>query len=166
MAGTSELDMHLLEYFKQVTWKDFALFFNDLTWESKLLQVIGTEPIIYHVGLAISALGRNKPSDANLWTEGGRVRSAIEYSTTQYNMAIQVYKSRMDKPLEYGEVLVLGSLMFIHLEFVRGVTDFVLVHLQGANALLNSLKRVSRDTRFLEAAVEYVEAQWREHGRK
>ncbi|KAI4596424.1 hypothetical protein KJ359_005554 [Pestalotiopsis sp. 9143b] len=154
-----QVERQLLEYFKRVTWMDFAYFFDDLSWERQLLPAITTEPIIYHTGLAISALGWSLAHPSNLWTRGGDpVRSADEYCTMQYNKAVHLFKSRMENPLEDAhalQVLILGSLMFIHLEFMRGLTDFVQVHLRGANALLKSLKQRSRDTAFLEAAVAY-----------
>ncbi|KAI0168683.1 hypothetical protein BJ166DRAFT_523054 [Pestalotiopsis sp. NC0098] len=161
-----QVERQLLEYFKRVTWMDFAYFFDDLSWERQLLPAITSEPIIYHTGLAISALGWSLAHPSNLFTRGGDpVRSADEYCTMQYNKAVRLFKSRMENPLEDAhalQVLILGSLMFIHLEFMRGLTDFVQVHLRGANALLKSLKQRSRDTAFLEAAVAYVQAQWDE----
>ncbi|KAF7527483.1 hypothetical protein G7054_g10466 [Neopestalotiopsis clavispora] len=158
-------DRQLLDYFRHVTWRDFAYFFDDLSWKRQLLPAIGAEPIIYHTGLAISALGWRQANPNHLWSgSAGAARSAEEYCTLQYNKAVQLFKSRMENPLDDAhalQVLILGSLMFIHLEFMRGITDFVLVHLRGANALLRSLKQRSRDTAFLEAAVAYVEAQWK-----
>jgi hypothetical protein len=164
-ATCMQIDRQLLEYFRHVTWRDFAYFFDDLSWEGQLLPAIGAEPIIYHTGLAISALGWRQANPNYLWSgPAGTARSAEEYCTLQYNKAVQLFKSRMENPLDDAhalQVLILGSLMFIHLEFMRGITDFVLVHLRGANALLKSLKQRSRDTAFLEAAVAYIEAQWK-----
>ncbi|KAK7755849.1 hypothetical protein SLS62_002135 [Diatrype stigma] len=158
-----DLDLQLLSYFRLVTGKEFALFFDDPVWEGRVLQVSHAEPTIHHASLAISALSLDQNSAGEFWGRGGsrRVCSAAEYATKQYSLAIQRLNFCMENQSvpECAEVLMLGILMFIHLEFMRGYQDMVLVHLRGAFALLEKLKTFMYNTDYLDAALAFIKAQ-------
>ncbi|KAK9784046.1 hypothetical protein SCAR479_00605 [Seiridium cardinale] len=152
----------LLSYYRLVTGKEFALFFDDPAWEGRVLQVAHTEPTIHHASLAISALSLDNNSAGRFW--GSRQAcSAVEYSTKQYNLAIQRLNDCMERSIPQAtEIMILGILMFIHLEFMRGYRDVVSVHLQGAFALLRKLKTSQFDTNYFQTALVYIEAQQQE----
>ncbi|KAK9785078.1 hypothetical protein SCARD494_12332 [Seiridium cardinale] len=156
------LDSQLLSYYRLVTGNEFALFFDDPAWEGRVLQVAHTEPTIHHASLAISALSLDNNSAGRFW--GSRQAcSAVEYSTKQYNLAIQRLNDCMERSIPQAtEIMILGILMFIHLEFMRGYRDVVSVHLQGAFALLRKLKTSQFDTDYFQTALVYIEAQQQE----
>ncbi|KAH8201294.1 hypothetical protein TruAng_004538 [Truncatella angustata] len=155
----SDLDLSLFSYFRFVSGMEFALFFDDPTWERRALQIAHSEPTILHAVLAISALSRHQNSGGKFWNDSSQPCSVLEYSTKQYNLAIQCLTSRLGKPAEHTNILIIGSLLFIHIEFMRGSQESVFLHLHGASALLKSLKEYSYETEYLEAALAYIEAQ-------
>lgn len=166
--NVGHLDLQLLGYFRLVTGKEFALFFDDPVWEGRVLQVAHAEPTIHYASLAISALSLDQNTAGEFWGGGGgsttrqrQACSAADYATKQYNLAIQRLKFCMESQSvpECAEILMLGILMFIHLEFMRGYQDMVLVHLRGAFALLEKLKTLMYNTDYLEAALAFIKAQ-------
>lgn len=127
----NESQVHYLEYFKTVCTKEFSLYFEDSSWETIILQAVVSEPCCQHAALAIGALSRSMRE-----VHSSRL-AALEYSTKQYNLAIQALRRQLQSSPNC-ELALLGSLMFIALEVLHGHDNRIAVLLGSSFALLRN----------------------------
>lgn len=127
-----DVDILHFEYFRDVCSKEFSLFFEMPSWEAIFLQAVCTEPCIRHAALAIAALSRTH------YQPGGEVQDAllIEYSTKQYIEAIRGLNCRLDNSPQSWELAMLGSILFMVIEVIRGHGYRLQMHLSAAQAIL------------------------------
>ncbi|KAF8857343.1 hypothetical protein BDZ45DRAFT_433268 [Acephala macrosclerotiorum] len=126
------------DYFKDVCIHEFSLYFEDPMWERIILQIVSTELCMQHAALAIGALSRSQ-----YHPEGSR-HAALEYSTRQYNLAIQTLRRRLDSSPNY-ELAVLACLFFIHMEMLQTHGNKVKMLLRTSSAMLGSRPRAELD---------------------
>ena len=126
------------EYFRVVCIPEFSLYFQEVMWETIVLQAISSEPCMRHAALAISALTRSRYHPSEAGDAPYQIESAIEYSMKQYNLAIQKLNKRLDISTQSWELAILGSIIFTAFEALQGHDNRVQMHLRSAFAILEA----------------------------
>ncbi|KAI0490408.1 hypothetical protein F4859DRAFT_508212 [Xylaria cf. heliscus] len=170
----SPLESIHFEFFRLVCAPEYGVYFETPSWESLVLQSVVNEPCIYHAALAIGALTWHHYSPMSHWYDPvTRARSAVEYSTIQYNHAIRCLNARLgnsapDKDLT--KLAILSAVLFINIEFFRQESGcpfregLVARHLHGATCVLQDLKyrfgvQPDSDRECLEMGIIHIERQ-------
>ncbi|KAI0443571.1 hypothetical protein F4803DRAFT_307575 [Xylaria telfairii] len=162
------------EFFCLVCAPEYGVLFETPSWESLVLQSASSEPCIYHAALAISALTWDHYSPVSHWYDPAtRARSAAEYSTIQYNLAIRCLNARLGSSApgtDLTKLAILSAILFINIEFLRReqvssfYEGFLVRHLRGAICLLQDLKckfgeKPDSDRECLEIGIFHIERQ-------
>jgi len=155
----SSFEANLFDFFRLVCAKEFALLFGNPLWENLVLSTAHAEPSMYHATLAISALSRMHYSTAENFSDLGYNCSVNEYSLLQYNLAIQFLNTRLDGSAQSAWLAVLGSIIFINIDFLRGQFTLTSVHLCGGLSLVQDLKHISHNTECFEDALHQIRDQ-------
>jgi hypothetical protein len=123
------------------------------------------EPSICHAALAIAALSRHHYSPTQAWYDPGSTSSAIEFSIVHYNLAVQILNGRLEGSTGSPELAVLASILFIHIESFQefqnseAFPNLISAHLNGGLAIVQSLKSLSQNVHYLEAALDHIRNQ-------
>ena len=160
----------IFDYFRSICAQEFSLYFQSPIWERFVLYVAHAEAWAFHAALAISVLSRRSytplHNDTTLQTD---------FPTLHYNQAIRALNQRLDATAESAELAVLGSVLFINLEFLRAHTlehepsrvnapSLVAVHLRGGLGVLRNLGdmrggHLSLNAQHLKVALEELHYQ-------
>lgn len=155
----------LFDFFRYICAKDYALFFNSPQWEGLVLCAIFHESFAYHAALATSILTRMH------YTGSHRDTRPIEYANHHYSLAIRYLNSRLDEGWHTAELAVLGSILFVNIEFLRATEiqtrrqNLIGLHVQGGLAILRTLQSrttrpcLTRSWEVFEDALEQIRAQ-------
>jgi hypothetical protein len=171
MVNLTRFEADHMDYFRAHCTTSWAKYFENPLWENLTLEFAYREPSIYHATLAIAALTRcylNRPSIFYCDPKHSNT-SVVEYSTEQYTMAIQCLNSRLDESSDSIELATLGSVLFIHIEWLQSTTTDdnndainlrlkqsktqIAVHFRGGLRLVQNLRCASRDADHLESAL-------------
>jgi hypothetical protein len=120
------------------------------------------ESSICHAAIAIAALSRHHYSPTRVWYDPGSTSSAIEFSIVHYNLAVQILNGRLEGSIRSSELAVLASILFIHIEAFQnseGFPNLISAHLNGGLAIMRSLKSLSQNIDYLEAALDHIRNQ-------
>ena len=133
-----DVDVLHFEYFRAICVPEFSLYFQQALWETVVLQTACSELFMRHAALAIGALSRShyhptQPGEASL-----QVESAVEYAIRQYNLAIQKLNEQLNTSPRSLELAILGSIVFIAVEFLQGYVNRVQMHLDSAFAIFDA----------------------------
>ncbi|KAH8650056.1 hypothetical protein BX600DRAFT_474016 [Xylariales sp. PMI_506] len=162
MARFTKFEADHINYFRVNCTESWAKYFEDPIWENLVLQFAHIEPSIYHAALAISALTRKYLSGSPFQCDDEHTSaSVVEYSMTQYNQAIQCLNSRLNGSIESMELATLGSILFIHIEWLQSTNvtltkSSMRLHLCGGLALVEGLRSACRDADYLESALHML----------
>jgi hypothetical protein len=135
------------------------------SWESLLLRHVHLESSICHAALAIAALSTHHYSPTQAWYDPGSTSSAIEFSIVHYNLAVQILNGRLEGSTGSSELAVLASILFIHIEAFQeyqnseAFPNLLSAHLKGGLAIVQSLKSLSQNVDYLEAALDHIRNQ-------
>lgn len=159
-SALTGLGATLWEYFRVVCAKEFSLLFNCSSWESLVLRLALLEPFAFHAALSISALSRTHYAQRVVSPPGAT--SIFQYAAIQYSMAIQKLNARLNETTEGAELAILGSILFINVEFLLADTEpsrnFMRVHLLGGVSTLMNIQhtkslRFSQEWEYLQNAL-------------
>ncbi|KAJ4209692.1 hypothetical protein NW759_013339 [Fusarium solani] len=160
----------IFDYFLSICAQEFSLYFQSPIWERFVLYAVHAEAWAFHAALAISVLSRRSyaPSHNNTTLQ-------VDFPTLHYNQAIRALNQRLDTTAESAELAVLGSVLFINLEFLRAHTlehepsrvngpSLVGIHLHGGLAVLRNLGDIrgghlSLNAQHLKVALEELHYQ-------
>jgi hypothetical protein len=160
----------IFDYFLSICAQEFSLYFQSPIWERFVLYAVHAEAWAFHAALAISVLSRRSyaPSHNNTTLQ-------VDFPTLHYNHAIRALNQRLDTTAESAELAVLGSVLFINLEFLRAHTlkhepsrvngpSLVGIHLHGGLAVLRNLGDIrgghlSLNAQHLKVALEELHYQ-------
>lgn len=154
----SSVEANLFDFFRHVCAKEFSLFFEHAMWEALILRTAHTEPSIYHAALATSALTKALYYAELPWSDPGTA-SANEYALMQYNLAIQRLNARLDGSAQSIWLAILGSIIFINIEFLQGHATLTAMHLRGGLSLVRNFRLRSSDSEHFENALHYISNQ-------
>jgi hypothetical protein len=126
-------------YFRSVCVADLSGFFEDPLWARLVLQASHDEPSIKHATVAFGALHRHKRYSPVEYGENRK--DLLHYATTKYLQAVKVLNLRLDESPMSSELAILASLLFMAYEVFRGNDPGVLVHFEGAYAILQTLRQ-------------------------
>lgn len=159
MRDGTDFEASLVEYFRLVSTRQFAIFFESAIWESIVLQVAFQEQSIYHAILATSAMTRYQDCPTEVWFDPGpaHTSSALEYSLLHYNVAMRSLNARLDGSPDTVRLAILGSIIFIHIEYTQRQQTFAPIHLRGGLALVQSHKTSIHDSGYLESALLQIQ---------
>lgn len=173
----SRFEFIQFEFFRLVCAPEYGIFFETPSWESLVLRSAFTEPCIYHAALAIGASTWHHYSPVSHWYDPAtRARSAAEYSTIQYNLAIHCLNARLGSSApgrDLTKLTILSAILFINIEFLRReqvssfYEGFISRHLHGATCLLQDLKcrfgeQPDSDRECFEIGILHIERQTEE----
>ena len=109
-------------------------FFDTNFWSVLLPRVAASEISIYHALVAIAALHEGQSAEAS--------QKSIDYRTISllhYNKAIDALKRRLCSETPGNHVVLLTCILFICLEFMRGMPEMALDHIEsGLNILVST----------------------------
>lgn len=131
------MDVWHFEYFRVVYAKELSLLLGSSLWESLVIRAAFSERCILNAVVALGALSRNT-------VPGARKGSALPtefpmgYSLRKYNLAIQELNNRLAASPSRWDLAILGSLIFIAVESLRGNYGTAQMHLQGALAIIKA----------------------------
>lgn len=172
----SPVDASLFDYFRIICASEFSLYFQSPLWREFVVQAGQTEPWAFYAALAISALSREHYAPGHgVNVRGLSAKSFFEYATIRYNQAIQCLNKRIERAVESAELAVLGSILFVTIEFLRqphlthqvsgrtAFPNYILTHLQGGMAILRSLAissgKLSHNAQHMNVALEALKYQ-------
>jgi hypothetical protein len=133
----SDVEKQHFEYFQVVSTEEFSNYFESELWQRIVLRAACTEPCIRHAVLAIGTLGRTRSAPSTSGLEY-HTNFGSEYSTKQYNLAIQTLNYSLNSSNRSWELAVLASIVFIAIEVLQGHDDMVRMHLRSAFAILKN----------------------------
>ncbi|CAI6314269.1 unnamed protein product [Periconia digitata] len=164
-------------FFREVCAPEYSLFYTSPIWEPLILRVILHEEFAWHAALAISALTRSHYDSsfssssssspaATSSTQGDRLDDATSphaFANSHYTLALRLLNARLEREgWDAAEMAVLGSVMFVNIEFLRAGAgggaggrkgrSLVGVHVEGGLGVLRCVMREGkkRATRLVE----------------
>jgi hypothetical protein len=156
-SGESVIDRIHFDYFRQVSAKDYALYFDYPGWSDMVLRLAHAEPSIYHAALAISALSRNRYHPIRRYSQVTR-NTLEDYATSQFGQAIQLLNNRLDKSDRSAELAAMASIIFFHFESLRdarGSKDQI-IHVRGGLSIARSVRQPSQTMHFLTRSLQHL----------
>lgn len=160
----------MFDYFRSICAREFSLYFQSPIWENFVLYAAHTEAWAFHAALSISVLSRQSYTPSH---NDGTLQP--DFPTLHYNQAIRALNQRLDTTVESAELAVLGSVLFINLEFLRAHTlqhessrvnapSLVDIHLHGGLEVLRDLGDMrggymSQNAQYLKVALEELHYQ-------
>jgi hypothetical protein len=132
----SDLDALYFQYFREVCASEFALYFELEEWKRIVLRATYTEPFMWHAALAIGCLSRSHYLFSGSEDLKCQSESMSQYSLRHYNRAIQELNYFLDNSTRSRELAIIGSIVFINIEFLQENENRVQMHLQSAFAIL------------------------------
>lgn len=172
----SPVDAGLFDFFRFICAPEFSLYFQSPLWRGFVFQAVQTEPWAFYAALAISALSREHYTPGHsVNVRGLSAKSFFDYATIRYNQAIRCLNKRIERAVESAELAVLGSILFVTIEFLQqthsthqfsGRTaspNYILTHIQGGVAILRNLAtssgKLSHNAQHMNVALEVLKYQ-------
>ncbi|KAF2734205.1 hypothetical protein EJ04DRAFT_251027 [Polyplosphaeria fusca] len=150
------------DYFREVSAIEYALYFDSPIWTSLVLQLVHSEPSIYHLALAVSALSRNNYHPINRCSTPN-MNTLENYASMHYGRAIRILNDTLDDSHQSAELAALASILFFHFESLQGVRGSAqqIIHVQGGLAIVRSSRDSSYDTymEHLAAGLQQLELE-------
>lgn len=146
LHGMNDMEAGLFEYYCHVCIRDLVLFCQDEAWSSIVFARCLVEASIYHAAVATAVLSRSHYCPGAPWPGVPKALSATHYANMQYNQAILALNRRLDAKPESAELAVVGSILFVNIEFLRGfdgltaAQKLVPVHVEGGSAILERIE--------------------------
>ncbi|KAJ5225202.1 hypothetical protein N7468_006427 [Penicillium chermesinum] len=140
-AGSLNHDEQMsFDWFKEMTTKKFAGLFKSDFWETLVFQASAQEPAVRHAVVALSAAHRFDPNYEPWTIPTTYPFDAEQFTLQQYNKAIQHLKLRMGRNEKNDvRVALITCMIFVTLEYLRGLYKRGSAHLRHGIALLSNI---------------------------
>lgn len=133
MTMSSDDALHF-DYFRVSCTEEFSCSFNPPLWQQLILRAAYTEPFMLHAVLSIGALRRSQL----LPISSASTVVMLHYSKKWYEIATRELAEMLRAQSVDWKITLLGSLVFLAVEVLRGHEHGALLHFRSGFSILKS----------------------------
>ena len=132
------LELRGFEFFLTRTAPEISYFHSDF-WESLVLQLSWSDPLVLHAAIALGTLHENEERHGMPVPKDKVSDARHRFAVAQYNTAIRLLRCRNLRGDATSRIAILVTcLIFIHIELLRGWNHVAIAHIRNGLRILGS----------------------------